>query len=388
MTARTRIILLGATGSIGDSTLRLIRQAPERFEIVGLTAHSNAKKLAELAREFMPKAIGITEATDDLENALPPHTILHRGVDAACEILDHEADIVVAAMMGASGVMPVMKALQRGMKVALANKEALVCAGQFMMDACATHNATLLPVDSEHNAIYQLLQGQSQKHVTHITLTASGGPFFTKPLHELSSVTPEQAVAHPKWSMGAKISVDSATMMNKGLECIEAHWLFAVPPENIDVLIHPEAVVHGMITFSDGSSFAHLSPADMTIPIAHCLYAPGRASLPQHALPLNMLNGMSFHCVDNERYPALSLARDALKSGMSATITLNAANEVAVSAFLETQIGFSDIVPMVAQLTEQHAGLPLKTIEDVLALDAQIRIKSKETLLKAAKHYA
>lgn len=387
MTKRTRIILLGATGSIGDSTLKLVREAPERFEIVGLTAHNNAEKLALLAQEFAPHAVGITFAPEAYGQQLPKTTALYTGTDAACDILDIDADIVVAAMMGASGVRPVMKALKRGIRVALANKEALVCAGQFLMEASHANQAPLLPVDSEHNAIYQLLQGQSAKHVSHITLTASGGPFFTWKLDELSAVTPQQAVAHPKWSMGAKISVDSATMMNKGLECIEAHWLFNTPAEQIEVLIHPEAVVHGMVTFNDGSQFAHLSHADMTIPIGFCLYAPERAC-GARALSLGMLNGMSFHTVDNERYPALSLAMNALRAGMSSTIALNAANEIAVGAFLAERIGFTDIVPLVARITEQHAGHHLKSIEDVLALDAEIRIKTEETLSKAAKRYA
>lgn len=385
MNRRMRIILLGATGSIGDSTLKLVRAAPERFEIIAMTAHSNAPKLAALAHEFKPKALGITHKADTME--LPAGTALLTGPHAACDVLEYEADIVVAAMMGAAGVLPVMKALERGMKVALANKEALVCAGQFMLDACNRHGGELLPIDSEHNAIYQLLQGQHGKHIAHITLTASGGPFFVRPLHELADVTPEQAMAHPKWPMGAKISVDSATMMNKGLECIEARWLFGLPSQKIDVLIHPEAVVHGMISFTDGSSFAHLSPADMTIPISYCLYAPERVEAANH-ISLAMLNGMGFYAVDAERYPALALARDALDAGMAATITLNASNEIAVAAFLAGRIGFLDIVPTVAKLTEQHAGHPLKTIEDVLALDAETRIKTEETLTGTTKIYA
>lgn len=387
MSERTRIILLGATGSIGDSTLKLVRAAPERFEIVALSAHANADKLARLACEFSPKAVGITNAPPGFATTLPEGTELSSGPEASCDILELEADLVIAAMMGASGVKPVMKALGKGMDVALANKEALVCAGQFMLDACTAHGGKLLPIDSEHNAIHQLLAGHGTEHVEHITLTASGGPFFTRPLHELASVTPEEAVAHPKWSMGAKISVDSASMMNKGLECIEAHWLFGLPPEKIEVLIHPEAIVHGMVRFSDGSQFAHLSPADMTIPIGYCLYAPERHTSPRN-LTLSMLNGLSFHSVDHERYPALKLSLEALKNGMGATIALNASNEIAVGAFLAGRLAFTDIVSLVRDVTEQHAGQQPKTIEDVLSLDALVRIRAEETLAKAIKHYA
>lgn len=388
MPKRKRIIILGATGSIGDSTLKLVRAAPERFEIVAMSAHQNTQKLMALAQEFRPQAIALTHDKGLSPDTIPVQTILHTGSNAACDILEYEADIVVAAMMGASGVAPVMKAIKRGFTVALANKEALVCAGQFMMDACKQYNTMLLPIDSEHNAIYQLLQGESHKHIHHITLTASGGPFLSTPLDELAGITPSQAVAHPKWSMGHKISIDSATMMNKGLECIEAHWLFGLPADKIHALIHPQAVMHGMVAFEDGSTTAHMGATDMCIPISYCLYAPERASLPQHSKRVLPLNEMHFLPIEKERYPAFYLSMDALRAGLGSTICLNAANEIAVAAFLNERIGFTDIVRHVALQLEYHTGHTLNSIEDVLAWDAEIRIKTEETLSKATQHYA
>jgi 1-deoxy-D-xylulose-5-phosphate reductoisomerase len=387
MTKRTRIILLGATGSIGDSTLKLVRAHPDRFEIVALTAHSNEQKLLLLAQEFSPRAVGITHLATLSNGDLPANTALHTGENAAYDVLNYDADIVVAAMSGAAGVRPVMRAITCGMTIALANKEALVCAGALMMDACTQHNARLLPVDSEHNAIYQLLSGQEKRHVSHITLTASGGPFLNTPLEAFATITPQQAVAHPKWSMGAKISVDSATMMNKGLECIEAHWLFALKPEQIQVLIHPQAVAHGMVSFTDGSSFVHVSPADMTIPLSYCLYWPERHTQTQHVLSLTELNQLQFTAVDRDRYPALSLSMQALQEGSHATICLNAANEVAVAAFLSGRINFTGIVPLVADTLEQVTSSRIATIEDVMALDALVRIRAEETLHTSRRHY-
>lgn len=388
MSKRTRIILLGATGSIGDSALKLIRNAPERFEIVAMTAHSNAQKLAQLAHEFKPKALGLTVVDTTLPSPFAYDTPLHTGEDAACDVLDYEADIVIAAMMGAAGVLPVMKAATLGRTIALANKEALVCAGSLIMQACHTYKATLLPIDSEHNAIFQLLSDKAHSSLSHITLTASGGPFLNMPMASLVAVTPEQAIAHPKWSMGAKISVDSATMMNKGLECIEAHWLFGLEAGRMKVMIHPQAIIHGMATFDDGSTLAYASPADMMIPISYCLYAPQRATLPDQILTLDMLNGLTFFNVENERFPALKICLDALQEGNASTIALNASNEVAVGAFLQKRIGFCNITSLVEEITAKHTGHNPKTIEDVLQLDADIRIKTEETITKAYKIYA
>ncbi len=382
-----RIILLGATGSIGDSTLKLVRAHPEQFQIVGMSAHSNAEKLATLAHEFKPSHVALHHLNGS--NAeWPKNCQLITGENASEKLLDQDADIVVAAMLGASGVKPVMKALTLGRTVALANKEALACAGRFMMEASAKHNAKLLPIDSEHNAIYQLLDGQPDKHLTHITLTASGGPFLHSPLDSLKQMTPAQAIAHPKWSMGSKISVDSATMMNKGLECIEAHWLFNIAGDKIRALIHPQAIMHGMVTFQDGSSLAHLSCTDMTIPISYCLFGKERAPSSPHMLDIMQLNGLEFMEIDRQRYPAFFVAMQALNEGMAACIALNASNEIAVQAFMEQELSFTDISVFVDKITEQHAGLPLESIEDVLALDAEVRIKAREILTKARKHYA
>lgn len=379
-----RVIILGATGSIGDSTLRVIDASPETFEVVGLSAHGNQKKLAELAVRYRPQAIAITQQTEIHLQLQHQNITTYCGDNAALALLDHEADIVVAAMVGAAGIVPVMKALQLGRTVIFANKEALVCAGALMMDACKQSGGKLLPADSEHNAIFQSLQGSDIAQISHITLTASGGPFLTLPMSAFASITPEQAVKHPKWSMGAKISVDSATMMNKGLELIEARWLFDLPESRIDVVIHPEAILHGFVQYQDGSVIGQMGEPDMVIPLSYCMHYPQRGFSNKNKLDLAKIAAMHFYDVDTNRFPALALARAVLNSSMAASIAFNAANEIAVAAFLQRKIAYGDIVPHVARAVEHFSTESTLSIEDVLALDARVRSFSETQVMKAA----
>lgn len=381
---RKRVIILGATGSIGDSTLRVIRAARDEFELVGISAHTNTEKLAAIAQEFSPKCVAITSGESSAD--LFPSSI--RQCHSALALLEEECDIVVAAMTGAAGLAPIMRAIELGRTVALANKEALVCAGSLMMEAAKRHNTRILPVDSEHNAIYQALAGQDTARVSHITLTASGGPFLTTPLDQLPSITPEQAIAHPKWNMGAKISVDSATMMNKGLELIEAHWLFGFAPDAIHIIIHPQAIIHGLVHFTDGSSIAQLSEPDMAVPISYCLNWPNRGILSAKTLSLADTGTLSFLPVDEARFRAPTIARAALSQGPAASIAFNAANEIAVEAFLARHIGFLDITPLVENACETFAKRTIGTIEDVLALDQDVRRHTESKLQGYEKRYA
>ena len=369
--ART-VSILGATGSIGESTLRVIAEQPERYRIAALTAQDNADKLIALAREFRPAhvAIGNPAHYATVKDALAPLGI-HVGTDI-CEAASYPCDISVAAIVGAAGLAPTLRAIEQGNQVALANKEALVCAGHFMLDACARHSTKLVPVDSEHNAIFQVLQGSAQSVET-MTLTASGGPFRTRALAAFDSITPAEAVAHPRWRMGAKISIDSATMVNKGLELIEAHYLFGLPPEQIDVLLHPESIIHSLVHFTDGSVLAQLGMPDMRIPIAYALSWPERLQVSTPRLNLAELGALHFETPEPARFPALACARRALAKGPHALIAFNSANEVAVAAFLAGKIRFPQIIEIVAQAVEISAACTISSIEQVLACDAEAR---------------
>lgn len=383
--SRKRLIILGATGSIGDSACRVLRQAPETFEVVGLGAHRNSEKLIALAQEFHTGSIALSGPGD--HNA-PEDCRVLTGPNASLDLLEQEYDILLAGMSGAAGLLPVMRALEQGRTVALANKEALVCAGSLMMNACREHNARLLPVDSEHNAIHQAIAGHANNEVSRITLTASGGPFLHTPLEELPHITPEQAIAHPKWRMGAKISVDSATMMNKALELIEAYWLFGLPAKAIDILIHPQAIVHGMAHFADGSTIAQLSEPDMAVPISYCLHWPTRSPLDAKPLNLATCGPLEFLEVDPQRFKAPALARHALQSGLAACIALNAANEIAVEAFLKRTIGFSAIVPLAEQACDHFSTRNIASITEVMALDAEVRHHTRTLVNESTRRYA
>lgn len=371
-----KIAILGATGSIGKSTLDLVERYPERFEVVSVTAASNVDALAQIARRTRAKLAVIAD-----ESRLEKLQELLVGTDcraaagglALIETASGEADLVIAAIVGCAGLAPTMAAVDAGRTVALANKEALVTAGELMIDASRRSGATLLPVDSEHNAIFQCLAGSRSEDVAKIILTASGGPFRSASAEAIGAATPEQAIAHPNWSMGAKISVDSATLMNKGLELIEAHYLFGLPSSCIDVVIHPQSVIHSMVEFVDGSVLAQLGSPDMRVPIAYALAWPERIDTPAQRLDLATIARLDFELPDLERFPALRLAREALESGGSAPIVLNAANEVAVASFLAGQIRFTDIVRIVEEMLSQNDQKPPASIDDVLRIDRMTR---------------
>lgn len=371
-----RVSILGATGSVGQSTLDLIERSPDRFKLVALTASTNVEALADAARRTGAELAVIADERllTELEAKLGgTNCRAAAGEDGLVEAATCDADLVMAAIVGCAGLLPVMAAVEAGRTVALANKEALVTAGELMTGAADRHGATLLPVDSEHNAIFQCLAGSRIGDVSKIILTASGGPFRTSSAEAMSRATPAQAVAHPKWSMGAKISVDSATLMNKGLELIEAHHLFGLESERIEVLIHPQSVVHSLVEFIDGSVLAQLGAADMRVPIAHALAWPERIETPAERLDLSRIGKLEFEAPDLERFPALRLARDALEAGGAAAVVLNAANEVGVAAFLEGRIAFPQIVELVEEALSRHSGAAPGSVEDVVTIDRTTR---------------
>jgi 1-deoxy-D-xylulose-5-phosphate reductoisomerase len=375
---RRKIAILGATGSVGKSTLDLLERNPERFEVVAVTAATNAEALADLARRTGARLAVVSDQSrlGVLQQGLEGTGCRAvAGEDALLEAAAGEAELVIAAIVGCAGLKPVMAAVDAGKVVGLANKEALVTAGALMTDAADKSGSTLLPVDSEHNAIFQCLACGSKDEVSKIILTASGGPFRTATPETMRSATPEQAVAHPNWSMGAKISVDSATMMNKGLELIEAHHLFGVPSDRIEIVIHPQSVVHSLVEFVDGSVLAQLGSPDMRIPIAHALAWPKRIATPAQRLDLTAVARLDFEVPDLTRFPALRLAREALEAGGAAPVVLNAANEAAVQRFLAGAIGFTEISALVElALNEDRSPAP-RSIADVLEIDHLTRIK-------------
>lgn len=370
-----RIAILGATGSIGRSTLDLVERSPDRFSVTAVTAATNAEALADIARRTGASFAVVADESRlaELRERLAGTACRAAAGEAAlCEAAAYEADLVIAAIVGCAGLEPAMAAIGAGRTVALANKEALVTAGALMTDAAARHGATLLPIDSEHNAIFQCLAGSRREDVARLILTASGGPFRTAP-PLLEDVTPAEAVAHPNWSMGAKISVDSATLMNKGLELIEAHYLFGLPSARLDVLVHPQSVIHSMVEFIDGSVLAQLGAPDMRIPIAYALAWPERIVTPAERLDLGAIARLDFEAPDLDRFPALTLARDALEAGGAAPIVLNAANEVAVERFLAGAIRFTDIARMVGDALAAADWPAPSSIGEVLAIDRATR---------------
>ena len=376
------ITILGATGSAGASTLDLVRRNRDHWRIEALTAHSNVADLARIAREFGARQAVIADEArfGDLKDALAGTGVeAAAGRAALCEAASRPVDIVMAAIVGCAGLAPVMAAIERGTTIALANKEALVSAGEVMTAAVEKHGATLLPVDSEHNAIFQCLQGGKLDEVRTITLTASGGPL--RLAEDLDAVTPEQAIAHPNWDMGAKISVDSATMFNKGLELIEAHHLFPVDLDRIRIVVHPQSVIHSMVEYRDGSTLAQLGPSDMRVPIASCLAYPARMDTPMAPLDLAAIGELSFFQPDEVRFPATKLARQAAEAGGAAPAVLNAANEIAVAAFLAGKIKFSRIAVMVeAVLNAGNLPPAPRSLDDVLVIDEAARAMAEAQL--------
>jgi 1-deoxy-D-xylulose-5-phosphate reductoisomerase len=370
------ISILGATGSIGRSTLDLIERDSDAFDVLALTARSDVAGLADAARRTRARhaVIGDTTLYPALKEALAGSgTEAAAGDDAICDVAAMGADWTMAAIVGTAGLEPVMAALKQGRTVALANKESLVLAGALMTRAAQEAGATLLPVDSEHNAVFQCFPHDDPSRVRRIILTASGGPFRTLSRDEMARVTPAQAVKHPNWSMGAKISVDSATLMNKGLELIEAHHLFPVGNEKLSVLVHPQSVVHSLVEYIDGSMLAQLGPADMRTPIAHTLAWPQRMKTPVEPLDLAQVGRLDFAEPDFDRFPALALALEAMKAGGARPGVLNAANEEAVAAFLAGRIGFLDIALIVDKVLSVYDPASPETIDEALMLDAETR---------------
>ena len=374
--SKRKISILGATGSVGTSTLDLVERNPDRFEVIALTAARNVDALAAAARRASARLAVIDDEAllPRLRDALAGTACqAAAGRAALIEAAAGEAEWVMAAIVGCAGLEPVMAAVGAGRTVALANKEALVTAGALMTEAAQRSGATILPVDSEHNAIFQCLAGNSIDGVSKLILTASGGPFRSITTAEMAAMTPAQAVAHPNWSMGAKISVDSATMMNKGLELIEAHHLFGLPSQRIDILVHPQSVIHSLVEFADGSVLAQLGSPDMRVPIAHTLAWPERMDSPAERLDLGRIGSLTFEAPDPLRFPALRLARAALEAGGASAIVLNAANEVAVAAFLDGRIGFLAIAALVEQVLERSDASAPRSVADVIDIDASAR---------------
>ena len=370
------VTILGATGSVGTSTLDLIEREPERFRVRALTANCDVAKLAAAAQRTRAELAVVADETclTALREALQGTGIRTAGgAEAVCEAARSGADLTMGAIVGCAGLPPVMAAVEQGGTVVIANKEPLVSAGDVVLAAAERHGATLLPADSEHNAIFQCFDPAQARHVRRIILTASGGPFRDWDIERMRQVTPDQAVAHPNWSMGAKISVDSATMMNKGLELIEAARLFPVDPAAIEIIVHRQSLVHSLVEYADGSVLAQLGPADMRTPIAYCLAWPERMATPMAPLDLVAIGRLDFEAPDDDRFPALRLARQALDAGGARPAILNAANEVAVAAFLARRIGFLEIAAIVADTLDRYDPPAPKTLDDVLAIDGEAR---------------
>src|SRR5271170_5745810 len=378
------LTVLGSTGSVGCSTLDLVARAPERFAIEALTAGRNVKLLAEQAKAVRAKLAVIADPAlyQELTARLAGTGIETAAGDAAVnEAADRPAALVMSAIVGVAGLASTLTAIRRGACVAFASKECLVSAGALMMAEIVRCGATLLPVDSEHNAIFQVFNTAQAGSVERIILTASGGPFRTRSLDQMRRATPAEAVAHPNWSMGAKISVDSATMMNKGLEIIEAFHLFALPEPRIEVLIHPQSVIHSMVAYVDGSVLAQLGPPDMRTPIAHALAYPDRMPTPAARLDLATIGKLTFEAPDHERFPALRLAREALQAGGAAPTILNAANEVAVAGFLAGRLGFLDIARVVEETLSAMPGYAIASLDDVRDIDATARRMAESAIV-------
>ena len=382
------IAIFGATGSIGTSTLDVLSRYSERYSVFALTAASRVKELAQLCEKYHPKiaATALVEKKDELARLLQQKGLtdieVMAGQEALVEIASMaEVDTAVLAIVGAAGLPPTFAAARSGKRLLLANKESVVCGGQLLMKTIAQAQATLMPVDSEHNAIFQCLSGANAKDRSEarLILTASGGPFRHR--YDLETVTPEQACAHPNWSMGRKISVDSATLMNKGLEVIEASWLFGFDADHIDVVVHPQSVIHSMVQYADGSVLAQLGSADMRTPIAYSLGWPNRLDGGSARLNFAQLGNLTFEAPDLQRFPQLAYAYETLREGGSSSIVLNAANEVAVEKFLKGEIGFTDIARVCRRMLDTFKAPAAKTLDDILALDQLARIKAREVTL-------
>ena len=386
---KKRLVLLGATGSIGDSTLRVVRRHPDKLEIVAIAGRTNCAKLDEIAREFNVKHVGVFDeaaARAAKKAGLFKGRTVHVGpaglVELACL---PEGEMVVAAVVGTLGLKPTLAAIEAGKDIALANKEILVLAGQFVMAAARKHGVTVVPLDSEHNAIFQCLDGERPQDVAKLLLTASGGPFRDYTRAQMAGITPAAALKHPNWDMGPKVTVDSSTMANKGLEVIEAHWLFGLPAEHIEVVVHPQSIVHSMVQFVDGSIIAQLSPPSMTFPIQHSLLYPGRAAGVAPTLDFSQKFSLDFRPPNLELFPCLRLAFAALRAECAAPATFNAANEVAVAAFIAGGLHYLDIPRVIERALDTLPRARLRDLDDVLEADAEARRRAHAAAKKVKK---
>lgn len=378
-----KISIFGSTGSVGENTIKVLKAQNENFDVQVLTAKSNIKKLAQQAREVNAKNVVIlnTDLLNDLKDLLSGTNIkVHAGHDAICDAATIPADWTMAAIVGMAGLRPLMQSIKQGNYVAIANKEPLVSAGPLVMQAVEDNNTTLLPVDSEHNAIFQVYEPSNFDAIERIILTASGGPFRQTPLREMADITPDQALAHPNWEMGQKISIDSATMMNKALEVIEAKQLFKVKAGSIEVLVHPQSVVHSMVEYKDGSVLAQMGAADMCTPITNALGYPKRLSTPGAKLDLLKIKHLDFEAVDHRRFPSVKMAYDCLDSGLESCITLNAANEIAVEAFLSHKIAFLDIYKIIRNQLDHLESHAVKTLDEIQEYDQNVRTLTRDAI--------
>ena len=387
---RKRLAILGSTGSIGEQTLDVVARHPDRFEVVSIAAGRRVERLIEQASQFTPRVVSVADEGDvaAIRAALGPNVEIVAGADGLDRVATEPADLVVAGLVGAIGLQPVLAAIRAGTAIGLANKEVMVMAGAMVRREAAAREVPIIPIDSEHSAIFQCLAGSQPAEVERLILTCSGGPFRTWPSEKIEAATVEEALAHPNWSMGDKISIDSATLMNKGLEVIEARWLFDVPADRVDVVVHPQSIVHSLVEYCDRSVLAQLGLPDMRVPIAVALAHPERVELDVPRLDLVELARLDFEAPDRERFPCLDLAYRAVAGSEAAPAVLNAANEVAVEAFLGRRIAFPDIAHLNGAVLEAHlaeqAGQRVETLEEVVAADAWARGAASEWLAKAA----
>ena len=373
-----KVIILGSTGSIGTQTLNVIKNFRENFEVVGLTAYNNVELLSKQIREFNPKVVAVKDEdkANQLRENLKKNVEILTGSKGLQEIVKYDADLVVVAVEGIAGLIPTVTAIQRGKDIALANKEVLVTAGQIVMDLAKKKGIRLLPIDSEHSAILQCLKGNDRKEISRLILTASGGPFRGKKKEVLKKVTVEQALNHPNWKMGKKITIDSATLMNKGFEVIEAKWLFDISEDKIDVVVHPQSIIHSMVEYIDGSIIAQLATADMRIPIQYALNYPTRNYIKEvKFLDFSVITQLTFEKPDLETFRCLSLAYEALKIGGTMTTVLNAADEIAVSLFLNKKIEFLQIAEIIEESMKEHNNIQNPTLDDIINVDKEVKEK-------------
>ena len=378
------IVILGSTGSIGTSTLDVISRFPDELQVVGLAAGSNDQAMEDQIRTFKPEVVALScqDAANRLRSRIgSTSTEILDGEQGLCTVASlSKGDLVISSIVGGAGLKPTLSAIQSGRQVALANKEPMVMAGRLMQQEALKHGIKIFPIDSEHSAIFQSMEGHRKVDIRRIVLTASGGPFWDWPIHDLGHVTPEQALQHPNWKMGAKITTDSATLMNKGLEVIEARWLFDIPPDQIHVVIHRESIIHSLVEYCDGSVIAQLGHPDMRTPISYALKYPERLPLNPPLLDLGKIGKFTFYPTDSEKFPCLQLAYDALAGAEGLPATLNAANEVAVQAFLNHQIAFLDIPRVIQETMNAYSAAPLSSIEDILEVDQWARRTATEMM--------